>query len=255
MRLKKKGLNNSTIADSEIGNFNDRGEQDLDSNSQTITKSQNKSSENTSLASYNWANSAQIHGNSRFPQESLNQRGLRLKQLMAQNSQLPIFFKEAIPKNIEVLQSQIQVLEESIQKSEFKSRNEKRREVIQRLTVQIQQYKTLLDDFQSLQGEIEMQDAQIEDIFRHMPAESKQSSGTINSSASIIQPHTNSQSIAEMSDQSFVMSLTSEGQTVNRQGTLSSVEQASFFLSRTTLGGSQTPAIDRKDTIKYKTMG
>ena len=99
MRLKKKGINNSTIADSEVGNFNDRGEQDLDSHSQAITKSHNKSSENTSLASYNWANSAQIHGNSRFPQESLNQRGLRLKQLMVQNSQLPIFFKEVNHSN------------------------------------------------------------------------------------------------------------------------------------------------------------
>ena len=67
MRLKKRGVNNSTIADSEVGSFNDRGEQELDSPSQAATKSQNRSSENTSLASYNWANSAQIHGNSRFP--------------------------------------------------------------------------------------------------------------------------------------------------------------------------------------------
>ena len=88
-----------------------------------------------------------------------------------------------------------------------------------------------------------------------MPAEKSQNSGTINSSASIIQPHTNSQSIAEMTDQSFVMSLTSEGKTANRQGSLSSVEQASFYLSRTTLGGSEAHTAERKESIKYKTMG
>ena len=88
-----------------------------------------------------------------------------------------------------------------------------------------------------------------------MPAEKSQNSGTINSSASIVQPHTNSQSIAEMTDQSFVMSLTSEGKTANRQASLSSVEQASFYLSRTTLGGSEAHTAERKDSIKYKTMG
>ena len=60
-------------------------------------KTQGGSASDPSLSQYDWANTATIQGDARHPTESLNARGLRLKELVLANAHLPEFFKQVIP--------------------------------------------------------------------------------------------------------------------------------------------------------------